>query len=124
MVVVTFVIAVLLVFAGGAGVAYAGMRGTGFKHWPALVVAYASLPVTFAGLLLLLAQPELVTGLGFLCGAFGLSGCAWWLWQRRLPVDSGSVTRATAQGTKSEDERTARLRAGMGGNVEWTVEEL
>jgi hypothetical protein len=34
------------------------------------------------------------------------------------------VTHATAQATKVEDERTARLRAGMGSNVEWRVEKL
>lgn len=35
------------------------------------------------------------------------------------------VAHTTTQATKvEEDERTARLRAGMGSNVEWRVEEL
>ena len=123
MVVVTFVIAVLLVFAGVAGVAYAIVRGAGYTHWPAAVTAYVTIPATFAGLLLLLAQPELATGLGYLCGAIGLSGCAWWLWQRRPSVEAGQP-QDSASWAAAQDERTAKLRAGMTRKVEWTVEEL
>jgi hypothetical protein len=123
MVVVTFVIAVLLVFAGVAGVAYSVVRGAGYTHWPAAVTAYVTIPATFAGLLLLLAQPELATAMGYLCGAIGLSGCAWWLWQRRPSVEAGQL-QDSASSVVSHDERTAKLRAGMTRKVEWTVEEL
>jgi hypothetical protein len=123
--IVAFVVAVLMIFLGVAGVAYAVARGCGWLHFRAAIAAYCTLPGTFAGLLWLLNAAdasELATGLGYVLGATGLVGAAWWLWQRRPVAETASPAETATW--QPAPNRVAGIQAGMGRKVEWTVEEL